>query len=326
MQGVPEFGTISAWAVDSEESDAYWLNVSDYLTPELGRVWARSAAGTPSCSSRCPRSSRPRGCEVTQHFVESEDGTRVPYFQIGKKDLATDGSELRRCCTATVASRSRCCPATAAGVRSGVAREGRRVRGLQHPRWRGVRSALAPGGACARTGTARTRTSWPIARDLIEAGRDHARTSWEPMGGSNGGLLMGNMYTLYPDDFGAIVCRVPLLDMKRYTKLLAGASWAGEYGDPDVPEDWEFIQTFSPYHNIDPDKTSYPPMLLMTSTRDDRVHPGHARKMMAALVRRRKGRPVLREHRGRSRRSSEQRTGRSDEQPGVRLPVEDAVG
>jgi prolyl oligopeptidase len=93
---------------------------------------------------------------------------------------------------------------------------------------------------------------------------------------------MGNMYTLYPDHWGAIVCQVPLLDMKRYTKLLAGASWAGEYGNPDVPEEWEFIQTFSPYHNLDA-SMEHPPMLITTSTRDDRVHPGHARKMTALL-------------------------------------------
>ena len=93
---------------------------------------------------------------------------------------------------------------------------------------------------------------------------------------------MGNMYTLYPDQWGAIVCQVPLLDMKRYTQLLAGALWAGEYGDPSDPEQWEYIKTFSPYHNINPDQ-DYPPMLITTSTRDDRVHPGHARKMTAAL-------------------------------------------
>ena len=93
---------------------------------------------------------------------------------------------------------------------------------------------------------------------------------------------MGNMYTLYPDQWGAIVCQVPLLDMKRYTKLLAGASWAGEYGDPDDPEQWKYIQTFSPYHNLNAE-TQYPPMLILTSTRDDRVHPAHARKMKAAL-------------------------------------------
>ena len=93
---------------------------------------------------------------------------------------------------------------------------------------------------------------------------------------------MGNMYTLYPKQWGAVVCQVPLLDMKRYTKLLAGASWAGEYGDPDT-DDWSFIKTFSPYHNIDADQ-DYPPILFTTSTRDDRVHPGHARKMAAALM------------------------------------------
>ena len=101
-------------------------------------------------------------------------------------------------------------------------------------------------------------------------------------GGSNGGLLMGNMLTLYPQLFGAIVCQVPLLDMKRYTKLLAGASWAAEYGDPDSPADWEFLKTFSPYHNAKKD-AKYPRTLFTTSTRDDRVHPGHARKMVARL-------------------------------------------
>ena len=102
-------------------------------------------------------------------------------------------------------------------------------------------------------------------------------------GGSNGGLLVGNMLTLYPELFGAIVCAVPLLDMKRYTKLLAGASWAAEYGDPDKPEDWAFLQTFSPYQNLRQDAV-YPPVLFLTSTRDDRVHPGHARKMAAKMI------------------------------------------
>jgi prolyl oligopeptidase len=101
-------------------------------------------------------------------------------------------------------------------------------------------------------------------------------------GGSNGGLLMGNMLTTYPEAFGAIVCQVPLLDMKRYSHLLAGASWMAEYGDPDLPEDWAYLQGFSPYHNVRAG-TAYPPVLFMTSTRDDRVHPGHARKMMARI-------------------------------------------
>ena len=93
---------------------------------------------------------------------------------------------------------------------------------------------------------------------------------------------MGNMITRYPEKFGAVVVQVPLLDMKRYSHLLAGASWMAEYGNPDKPEEWAYIRTFSPYHLFDADK-DYPPVLFTTSTRDDRVHPGHARKMMALM-------------------------------------------
>lgn len=101
-------------------------------------------------------------------------------------------------------------------------------------------------------------------------------------GRSNGGLLTGTMFTRRPDLFQAVIIGVPLLDMARYTKLLAGASWAAEYGDPDNPDDWAFIKTYSPYHTIDP-QARYPVPLIYTSTKDDRVHPGHARKMTARL-------------------------------------------
>src|SRR5262249_270634 len=103
------------------------------------------------------------------------------------------------------------------------------------------------------------------------------------MGGSNGGLLMGNMLTLYPDHFGAIVCQVPLLDMKRYHKLLAGASWVDEFGDPDKPDEGNFLKTFSPYQNVKSDG-HYRGTLFTSSTRDDRGHPGHARKMVAKMA------------------------------------------
>ena len=103
------------------------------------------------------------------------------------------------------------------------------------------------------------------------------------LGGSNGGLLVGAVMLQRPDLFNAVLCQVPLLDMKRYSHLLAGASWMAEYGDPDKPEEWEFIRTFSPYNNVKAG-AKYPPILFTTSTRDDRVHPGHARKMMAKLL------------------------------------------
>ncbi len=101
-------------------------------------------------------------------------------------------------------------------------------------------------------------------------------------GGSNGGLLVANMLTRYPERFGAIFCTVPLIDMYRYSKLLAGASWIGEYGDPDKPEDWEFLQKYSAYHQAVPGK-NYPQILFGTTRKDDRVHPGHARKMAEKL-------------------------------------------
>ncbi len=121
-----------------------------------------------------------------------------------------------------------------------------------------------------------------VAQDLFKRGITSPAHLMGAQGGSNGGLLMGNMLTQYPELFGAIVVQVPLLDMKRYNKLLAGASWMAEYGDPDT-DDWSFIQGFSPYHLFDPAK-AYPPVLFTTSTRDDRVHPGHARKMAARMI------------------------------------------
>jgi len=118
-----------------------------------------------------------------------------------------------------------------------------------------------------------------IAEDLI----DRKITSPRHLGiegGSNGGLLVGVMVTQRPDLFSAVVCAVPLLDMMRYHLLLAGASWVGEYGHPDDPVEGAFLRSISPYHNVQADR-NYPEVFFVTSTKDDRVHPGHARKMAA---------------------------------------------
>jgi prolyl oligopeptidase len=125
--------------------------------------------------------------------------------------------------------------------------------------------------------------------DFIAVGEDLVRrkvTSPRHLGiqgGSNGGLLVGAVFTQRPDLFNAVVCQVPLLDMRRYHTLLAGASWMGEYGNPDVPAEWEYISRYSPYQNVKAG-AKYPRVLFTTSTRDDRVHPAHARKMVARML------------------------------------------
>jgi prolyl oligopeptidase len=120
-----------------------------------------------------------------------------------------------------------------------------------------------------------------VAADLVKRGVTRpGRIAAE--GASNGGILITNMLTRYPDRFGALFCTIPLIDMRRYSKLLAGASWIAEYGDPDRPEEWAFLQKYSAYHQARPG-CQYPPILLATTRKDDRVHPGHARKMAAKL-------------------------------------------
>jgi prolyl oligopeptidase len=101
-------------------------------------------------------------------------------------------------------------------------------------------------------------------------------------GRSNGGLLASVAIEQRPDLWGAAIIGSPLVDMKRYSHLLAGASWMGEYGNPDVPADWAFIGKYSPYQNLRRG-VRYPVPFIYTSTRDDRVHPGHARKFAARL-------------------------------------------
>ena len=120
-----------------------------------------------------------------------------------------------------------------------------------------------------------------VAEDLVRRGVTTAK-KLGITGGSNGGLLTSVMLTQRPELFGAVVSHVPLTDMRRYHKLLAGASWMSEYGDPEDAGDWEALSKFSPFHNIKPNM-AYPPMFFTSSTKDDRVHPSHARKMVAKL-------------------------------------------
>ncbi len=278
LEGQPEFGTIGASAVDSDESDEFFMTVTDFVTPStlaLGTV----GRGTPERLKALPDLFDRRGLAITQHDARSADGTRIPYFQVSRRGVALDGMNPTLLYGYGGFEVSML-PSYSAGVGASWLEKGgvyvvANIRGGGEfgPRWhqaalKGLRhNAYDDFIAVAEALVARRVTSTPRLG---------------AMGGSNGGLLTGNMLTRRPDLFGAVVSQVPLLDMRRYHKLLAGASWMGEYGDPDKPEEWEFIRTFSPYHNVKPG-VSYPPTLIVTSTRDDRVHPGHARKMVALM-------------------------------------------
>jgi prolyl oligopeptidase len=279
LPGLPPLGTVAASPVDDEEGDDYWLTVTDFLTPTS--LWRGSiGAGAPPPLKSLPSFFETAGLVVDQREATSKDGTRVPYFLVMKGDAPRDGSNptllygyggfevsLTPGYSATVG---------AAWLERGGVYAVANIRGGGEfgPRWH--QAALKQDrNKCYEDFAA-------VAQDLI----DEQVTSPDHLGiqgGSNGGLLMGNMTVMYPDLFRAVVCQVPLLDMLRYHKLLAGASWMGEYGDPDVPEEAEWLRRYSPYHNVDAD-TAYPKILFTTSTRDDRVHPGHARKMAARML------------------------------------------
>lgn len=279
LPGVPELSTASAWAVDSHSSDAYFLSTSDYLTPpslRLGEIGNGPAAKLKTT----PEFFDASGLKVTQHQATSADGTQIPYFQVAREDLQLDGSHPTLLygyggfeipllpgyrAAAGAAWLERGGVYVVANIRGG---------GEFGPKWH--QAALKQNRKKAYDDFI------AVAEDLIS----RKVTSSQRLGiqgGSNGGLLMGNMLTRRPDLFAAIVCQVPLLDMRRYHKLLAGASWVAEYGDPDKPEEWAFLRNYSPYHNVSKDQR-YPRTLFMTSTRDDRVHPGHARKMAARML------------------------------------------
>lgn len=276
LKGAPAIGTVSVRPVDPDHSNAYWMTSSDYLNPttlyygEIGSDPERLKQLTPLYDAE--------GLQVEQHFATSKDGTRIPYFMVAKKDINLDGSNptllygyggfeisLTPGYSASVgrAWTSQGGVYVVANIRGG---------GEYGPRWH--QAALKQNRFRAYEDFA------AIGQDLISR-KVTSQKRLGIQGRSNGGLLVGNMVALYPDLFSAAVCEVPLLDMRRYHLLLAGASWMAEYGNPDKG-DWDFMKTYSPYQNIDKEK-KYPGVLFTTSTRDDRVHPGHARKTMALM-------------------------------------------
>ncbi len=276
--GAPSFGALSVSAVDSDESDAVWLYATDFLTPTT--LSLAEVGQAPEQLKAMPGFFDGSKQVIEQHFATSKDGTRVPYFLVRSKDMPLDGSTPTLLYGYGGFEVSQM-PGYSGAIGKGWLEKGGayvvaniRGGGEYGPRWH--QAALKQNRHKAYEDFA------AVAQDLVARGI----TSPQHLGirgGSNGGLLTGNMLVQYPELFGAVVIQVPLLDMQRYHKLLAGASWMAEYGDPDKPEEWAFIQNFSPYHLFDPGQ-DYPPTLIMTSTRDDRVHPGHARKMAAKML------------------------------------------
>ncbi|MBK1713899.1 prolyl oligopeptidase family serine peptidase [Rubrivivax gelatinosus] len=285
-------GTLSVAALHDPEladdplADAYLLQYTDFLTPDtlsLGRVGS---------DAREVLKSRPAfydaaGMRVEQRFAKSRDGTRVPYFVVWPRAAKADGANP------TLLYGYGGFEVSMQPYYSGVVGSSWLAQGgvyvLANIRGGGE---FGPAWHQAAVGANRQKAYddfAAVAEDLI-ATRVTSPRHLGIQGGSNGGLLVGAVMVQRPELFNAVVCQVPLLDMKRYTKLLAGASWMAEYGDPDDPAQWAFISRYSPYQNVRREQ-KMPHVLFVTSTRDDRVHPGHARKMAERM--RQQGHPVM---------------------------------
>ncbi len=275
LPGVPKFAQTDVVMTDPDDSDEYMLACSGFTQP--GTLVYGQVDGEAESIKQAPAFFDSSGLTVRQEFATSADGTQVPYFVVSDHDgdpgptLLTGygGFEI---------------PLTPSY--SGVVGRGWLARGGTY-----VVANLRGGGEYGPDWhmSAVKENRHLVYEDFAAVAADLARrgiTTPRQLGiegGSNGGLLMGVMLTRYPQYFGAVVAQVPLLDMLRYHELLAGASWIAEYGDPRIPAEQEYLRSYSPYQNARAD-LEYPPALFITSTRDDRVHPGHARKMVARLA------------------------------------------
>ncbi|OAF15225.1 prolyl oligopeptidase family serine peptidase [Bradyrhizobium neotropicale] len=279
LPGLPAIGVVDVWRFDSHESESngdLLANVQDPLTPPSLMLIEPDVA-SPTVLKQAPRTFNADGLIVTQHEAISIDGERIPYVQTGPAGVTGDAPVYMSAYGGFGLSVK---PYYNSGLGKLWLERGGTI----------VQANLRGGGefgtrwhdAGRLAGKRLSHDDFAaVAADLVRRGVTRAKRI-AAQGGSNGGILITNMLTRYPERFGALFCTIPLIDMRRYTKLLAGASWIAEYGDPDKPEEWEWLQTYSAYHNAKRGQP-YPPILIATTRRDDRVHPGHARKMAAKL-------------------------------------------
>ncbi len=267
---------------DGALAERYWLTYVDFLTADSLALAATGSDARETVKSR-PALFDASGMRVEQFFATSKDGTRVPYFVVWPKGL--DGAHPGDGRTPTLLY----------GYGGFEQPQLPFYSGAYGAEWYGkggifVLANIRGGGefgpawhqAAIKADKQKSYDDFIAVADDLVARKFTSPKHLGIEGGSNGGLLVGAVMLQRPDLFNAVICQAPLLDMKRYNKLLAGASWMGEYGDPDVAADWAFISRYSPYQNVKPG-VKYPPVLFTTSTRDDRVHPGHARKMAALM-------------------------------------------
>ena len=261
------------------DSDSYLFTHQDFTAPTT--LFERSIGDAASVPLKSlPRFFDATGIVTRQYEAVSRDGTRIPYFVAMRDDLRLDGRN----------------PTLLYGyggfeITMLPRYSGGFGKGWLEPGGVLVMANLRGGGefgpqwhrAAQRENKQRTWDDFvAVAEDIIRRGITSPR-HLGIMGGSQGGLLVTAAMVQRPELFGAVVSQVPLIDMLRYHTLLAGASWVAEYGDPDKPADRAFIERYSPYQNVRREGR-YPRLFLVTSTRDDRVHPGHARKMAARML------------------------------------------
>ncbi|MDQ2779516.1 MAG: prolyl oligopeptidase family serine peptidase [Pseudomonadota bacterium] len=286
----PHPGTVSVTALydpllkEDPLAEDYLLNSADFLSPDALQL-AHTGDDRRELLKTRPSFYDAAGMAVEQRFARSADGTRIPYFVVWPK---VDGSAKAKANGDN--------PTLLYGYGGFEVSLTPWYSGITGREWTGrggvfVLANIRGGGEFGPAWhqaaiLAHKQKSYDdfaaVAKDLIDT-RVTSRAHLAIQGGSNGGLLVGAVMLQHPELFKAVVCQVPLLDMKRYSKLLAGASWIAEYGNPDKPADWAFIKRYSPYQNVRP-QAKLPTVLFTTSTRDDRVHPGHARKMAARML------------------------------------------
>ena len=275
---VPDLGSIDVITAD-DKSDRFFYDYTGFLTPST--LFEADAMTNTHAEVRSePAWFDADGMDVAQYEATSADGERIPYFVVTPKGFEADGQNptLLGAYGGFEVSRTPFYSGVTGSAwlsRGGVyVLANIRGGGEFGPKWH--QAALKENRQRAFDDLI------AVSEDLIErniTSPDHLGIQ----GGSNGGLLVGAVMVQRPELFDAVVCQVPLLDMKRYHKLLAGASWMAEYGDPDDPAQWEYIGKYSPYQNVSAE-AEYPRAFFTTSTRDDRVHPGHARKMVAKML------------------------------------------